>query len=109
MMDLIDSMSLDNLSRDTIAAYPSRFMKQDKNDSDVGVIYTQLAKYLLQLCEIDIDRIDGLPSPQAEAQGPAPLRPLTSKVHSTLQHGGLNTLGTLYCLPLCSQCFDQVR
>ncbi|KAJ5645715.1 hypothetical protein N7507_011726 [Penicillium longicatenatum] len=87
-MDLIDSVSLDNLSQDTIAACPSRVMKEDKNDNDVGVIYTQLAKYLFQLFEVDFDRTGGLPSPQAEAQGPTPLRPLTSKVHSTLQHGG---------------------
>ncbi|KAJ6110345.1 hypothetical protein N7486_002580 [Penicillium sp. IBT 16267x] len=93
MMDFIDGVSLSDLLKDPNAERPSRVMRGDISDSDIGVIYGQLANFLLQLFKLDFDRIGSLPSPQAEAQSPTPPRPLTYKAHSILQNGGVNTFG----------------
>ena len=104
MMDLIDGVSLSDLLQDPKAERPSRVMREDISDSDIEVIYRQLANFLLQLFKLDFDRIGSLPSPQAEAENTTPPRPLTFKAHSILQNGGVETFGTPCCLsfPLSS-------
>lgn len=71
IMDFIDGVSLSDLLQDPNAERPSRVMK-DISDSDIEVIYRQLANFLLQLFKLDFDQIGSLPSPQAEAQSPKP-------------------------------------
>ncbi|KAJ5819383.1 hypothetical protein N7474_004974 [Penicillium riverlandense] len=93
MMDFIDGVSLSDLLQDPRAECPSRVIREDIKDSDIELIYRQLANFLLQLLKLDFDRIGSLPSPQAEAQDPTPPRPLTFKAHSILQNGGVDTFG----------------
>ncbi|KAH9224842.1 phosphotransferase enzyme family protein [Leptodontidium sp. 2 PMI_412] len=93
MMDFIDGVSLRDLLKDPNAERPTRLMREDISDGDIEVLYKQLANYLLQLFELDFDRIGSLPSPKAKAQNPTPARPLTFKAHSILQNGGVNTFG----------------
>jgi hypothetical protein len=90
-MDFINGVSLSDLLEDPNAECPTRLMREDISDSDIEVIYRQLANFLLQLFKLDFDRIGSLPSPRAEAQSPTPTptRPLTFKAHSILQNGGV--------------------
>ncbi|PLB52195.1 phosphotransferase enzyme family protein [Aspergillus steynii IBT 23096] len=92
IMDFIDGVSLNDLLRDPNAESPSRVIREDISDSDIEVIYRQLANFLLQLFKLDFDRIGSLVSPQAEAESPPP-RPLTFKAHCILQNGGVDTFG----------------
>lgn len=100
MMDFINGVSLSDLLEDPNAERRTRVMREDINDSEIEVIYRQLANYLLQLFSLDFDRISSLPSPQAKAQKPTPTCPLTFKAHTILQNGGVDTFGTDYCLSL---------
>jgi aminoglycoside phosphotransferase (APT) family kinase protein len=93
MMDFIDGVSLSDLLQDPNAERPTRLMREDISDSDIEVIYRQLANFLLQLFKLDFDRIGSLPSLKAGDQSPTPLRPLTFKAHSILQNGGVDTFG----------------
>ncbi|THC87445.1 hypothetical protein EYZ11_013107 [Aspergillus tanneri] len=93
MMDFVNGVGLGDLLRDPNAERPSRVMREDISDSDIEVIYRQLANFLLQLFKLNFDRIGSLPSPQAEAESLTPPRPLTFKAHSILQNGGVNTFG----------------
>ena len=94
MMDFINGVSLNSLLKDPSAKQPSRVIRDDISDSDIEVIYRQLANFLLQLFKLDFDRIGSLPSPQAGSHSPTPPRPLTFKAQSILQDGGVNTFGT---------------
>jgi hypothetical protein len=92
MMDFVNGVSLSDLLRDPNAERPSRVMREDISDSDIEVIYRQLANFLLQLFKLDFDHIGSLPMPQAEeAKSPSFRRPLTFKAHSILQNGGVDT------------------
>ncbi|KAJ5865667.1 hypothetical protein N7534_000220 [Penicillium rubens] len=93
MMDFINGVSLNSLLKDPSAKQPSRVIRDDISDSDIEVIYRQLANFLLQLFKLDFDRIGSLPSPQAGSHSPTPPRPLTFKAQSILQDGGVNTFG----------------
>jgi len=99
MMDFIDGVSLSDLLEDPNAKRATRLMREDISDSDIEVIYRQLANILLQLFQLDFDRIGSLPWLRAEAQSPTPTRPLTFKAHSILQNGGVDTFGTVCCFP----------
>jgi hypothetical protein len=93
MMDFIDGVSLSDLLQDPNAERPTRPMR-DISDSDIEVIYRQMANFQLQLFKLDFDRIGSLPSLTAKAQSPTSIRPLTFKAHSILQDGGVDTFGT---------------
>ncbi|EEP80899.1 predicted protein [Uncinocarpus reesii 1704] len=90
MMDFMDGVSLDNILIDPNVDNPTRLMREDISDDDVKFIYRQMANYLLQLFELDFDRIGSLSWPGAEANSTA--RPLTFKVHSILQNGGVTDI-----------------
>lgn len=107
IMDFIEGVSLSDLLKDPNAERPSRVVREDISDVELEVIYRQMANFLLQLFQIDFDRIGSLPSPQGgnEAQSPTPLRPLTIKAHSILHNGGVDTFGTLSLLFLSSSPF----
>ncbi|EEH09710.1 phosphotransferase enzyme family protein [Histoplasma capsulatum G186AR] len=93
IMDFIDGVSLSDILNDTDAERPTRLMREDINDSDIEIIYRQLANYLLQLFKLDFDQIGSLPWPGVKTQSATPARPLTFKAHSILQNGGVNTFG----------------
>jgi hypothetical protein len=57
MMDFINGVSLSDLLEDPNAERPTRLMREDISDSDIEVIYRQLANFLLQLFKLDFDRI----------------------------------------------------
>lgn len=84
MMDFINGVDLCDLLQDPNAERPSRVMREDISNSDIEVIYRQLANFLLHLFEPNFDQIGSLPSPHAEAQSPTPPRPLTFKAHCIL-------------------------
>lgn len=101
IMDFIDGVSLSDILNDTDAERPTRLMREDINDSDIEIIYRQLANYLLQLFKLDFDQIGSLPWPGVKTQSATPARPLTFKAHSILQNGGVNTFGMTYHFPCC--------
>lgn len=109
IMEFIDGIGLSDLLRDPTAKRPTRVMREDISDSDIEVIYRQMANFLLQLFKLDFDRIGSLPDPEAEA--PTPSRPLTFKAHCILQNGGVDTFGTLHHIhfPSCPRCFYYLR
>ena len=96
MMDFIEGVSLCGLLGDPNADEESkRLMREDVSENDIETLYRQMANFLLQIFELDFDRIGSLPSSHAKA----PLRPLTFKVNNILQDGGVDTFGTWYILP----------
>lgn len=99
MMDFINGVSLSSLVQDPNAERPSRVMREDISDSDIEVIYRQLANFLLQLFKLDFDQIGSLPSPQTEYPSPTPPRPLTIQAQTILQDGGVDTFGTIHHPP----------
>lgn len=98
IMDFIDGVSLSDLLKDPNAKQPTRLIREDIDDSDIKIIYKQLANFMLQIFKLDFDRIGSLSSPRVEAESLTPTRPLTFKAHSILQNGGVNTFGTT-CFP----------
>ncbi|KAL5366306.1 hypothetical protein BJX96DRAFT_182452 [Aspergillus floccosus] len=66
-------------------------LAEDIRDDDVEAIYRQMVKFMLDLFQIDFDRIGSLPTRQTGAS--VPIRPLTWKVHGILHEGGVNTFG----------------
>lgn len=97
MMDFVDGVSLSDVLQDPNAECPSRVTRADISNSDVEVIYRQMAGFLLQLFQLDFDHIGSLPSAEAKAQATPP-RPLTFKAHIILQDGGVNTFGAAHFL-----------
>lgn len=80
-------------------------MREDISDFNMEKIYRQLASFLLQLFKLDFDRIGSLPSPYPETQGSSTLaRPITFKVHTILQNGGVTIFGTSCYLLLPFSC-----
>lgn len=111
MMDFINGVSLSDILHDPNADRPSRVMREDISESDIEVIYRQMANFLLQLFKLDFDRIGSLPSPHSETQRPIPQRPLTFKAHTILQDGGVDAFGRHRCLslPFSSLLFQSTR
>jgi hypothetical protein len=60
MMDFINGVSLSDLLENPNAERPTRLTREDISDSDIEVIYRQLANFLLQLFKLDFDRIRDL-------------------------------------------------
>lgn len=102
MMDFIDGVSLDDILQDPDAEHPSRLVRQDISDSDMETIYRQTANFLLQIFQLDFDQIGSLPSPEDAPQGSTPACPLTFKVNTILQDGGVDTFGMAYFFPVSS-------
>ncbi|KAL1867028.1 hypothetical protein Plec18167_008819 [Paecilomyces lecythidis] len=95
MMDFINGVSLNRHLKDySNSDSPSRLMREDISDSDIEIIYRQMANFLLQIFELDFDHIGSLPWPEDGPQRSPPKRPLTFKAHTILQDGGVNTFGT---------------
>lgn len=69
----------------------SRLLRKDIGDDKIEFLYRQMARFMLQMFEIDFDRIGSLPTPRTGAS--VPVRPLTWKVHDILHTGGVDTFG----------------
>lgn len=104
IMDFIDGVSLGSIFRTDKTV---RLLKEDINSCDVEFIYKQFAGILLQLFKLDFDRIGSLPAPKTGF--PAPVRPLTFKVHDILQTGGVDSFGTSFCFSKPSASFHYDR
>ena len=53
IVNFIDSVSFSDLLKDPNAEAPTILMREDISDSDIEVIYRQLANFLLQLFQGD--------------------------------------------------------
>ena len=87
IMDFIHGVHLTQL----LTRPNSRLLKEDIGDHELEFLYRQMARFMLQMFEIDFDRIGNLPTPYTGAS--VPIRPLTWKVHDILHTGGVNTFG----------------
>ncbi len=88
IMNFIEGVSLSRFLR---AKEESRFLRKDISDDYIKRIHREVARIHLQLFQLDFDRIGSLPTPKTGF--PAPIRPLTIKVHDILHTGGVNTFG----------------
>lgn len=87
LMEFIDGVCLNDL----FTGGGSRLLKKEISDSDLGIVYRQIANFMLQIFEINFQRIGSLPTTRTGYSTPA--RPLTWKVQEILQTGGVNTFG----------------
>lgn len=72
-MNFIDGVCL----KDIFTGGDSRLLKKDIPDRD-EIVYRQIANFILQIFEINFDRIGRLPTPRTGYS--APIRPLTWKI-----------------------------
>lgn len=93
LMEAIDGVSL----RDVFSTKDSRLLRQEITDTDVEYVYRQMAQIMLQLFQIDFDKIGNLPTPRTKYA--APRRPLTWKAHDILRLGGVNAFGSFSTRP----------
>ncbi|CAG8917487.1 unnamed protein product [Penicillium salamii] len=94
LMEFIDGVCLNDL----FTGGGSRLLKKEISDSDLRIVYRQIANFMLQIFEINFERIGSLPTTRTGYSTPA--HPLTWKVHEIIQTGGVNTFGDR------SQCFS---
>jgi hypothetical protein len=87
-MDFIDGVCLNNV----FTGGDSRLLKKEIPDSDLEIVYRQIANFMLQIFEINFDRIGSLPTPRTGYS--APTCPLTWKIQEIAQTGGVHTFGT---------------
>ncbi|KAL4918359.1 hypothetical protein BDW62DRAFT_181801 [Aspergillus aurantiobrunneus] len=85
LMSFITGISLNNV----LGGPGSRLLREEVPNTDLEYLYRQMARIMLQLFQIEFDRIDGLPTPVTKF--PAPVHPLNWKVHDILRVGGVNT------------------
>lgn len=90
LMEFIDGVCLNSI----LGGEDSRLLKEEISDADIEFVYKQIAQFMLQLFNIDFDRIGSLPTPSTNY--PRPAHPLTWKAHDILRVGGVNTFG-LFC------------
>lgn len=87
LMDFIRGISLTNVFTDD----QSGLLKEDLRDDDIELVYRQMARFMLELFQINFDKIGSIPTPQTGF--PAPVRPLTWKAHGILHEGGVDVFG----------------
>ncbi|KAL2870912.1 uncharacterized protein BJX67DRAFT_369843 [Aspergillus lucknowensis] len=66
-------------------------LSKNLHDNDIEHVYRQMARFMLELFQINFDKISGIPTPQTGF--PAPIRPLTRKSHGILHEGGVDVFG----------------
>lgn len=87
LMEFIEGVSLGEIFKDG----ESRILREDIPESDIEFVYRQMANTMLQLFDLNFDRIGSLPTPRTGYS--VPIRPLTWKTHDILRTGGVNTFG----------------
>lgn len=114
IMDFIEGVHLGKIFGDDDPML--KVIREDVCDADLERIYRQMANFLLQLFQLDFDRIDSLPLPKPTDHSPTKIelekleklkrkRPLTFKAHAILHEGdlgALNTFGKILHLPSAS-------
>lgn len=90
LMEFIDGVCLN----DILGGEDTRLLNEEISDADIEFVYKQIAQFMLQLFNIDFDRIGSLPTPSTKF--PSPTRPLTWKAHGIPRVGGVNTLRSSY-------------
>ncbi|KAJ5261087.1 phosphotransferase enzyme family protein [Penicillium angulare] len=93
MMEFIEGVRLATLAKDPNVDSSNVPMREDFPMENIEAVYKQMANFLLQIFELDFDRIGSLQATSSEFQHDAPVRPLTFKVHTILQDGDVNTFG----------------
>lgn len=88
LMDFIDGVCLNGV----FTGGEFRLLKEEIPDSDLETVYRQIANFMLQIFQINLDRIGSLPTPRTGYS--APICPLTWKVQEIAQTGGVDTFGT---------------
>jgi hypothetical protein len=101
MMSVIKGVDLESILRTPDSK--ARLMRQDIGDGVAATIYRQVARYMLQLFQLDFPRIGGLSkSPVSQkAVGYAAAidsRPFTWRAHEALVLGGVDTYCTCHDL-----------
>ncbi|KAJ5225884.1 hypothetical protein N7468_007109 [Penicillium chermesinum] len=84
-MDFIEGVCLN----DVFGGGHSRLLKEEIPETNIEYVYRQMANIMLQIFEINFDRIGNLPT--RKTRFAAPSRPLTWKAHEILRVGDVNT------------------
>ncbi|KAJ5775788.1 uncharacterized protein N7511_000799 [Penicillium nucicola] len=84
-MNSIDGVCLSDILR----GGDSRLLNEEISDTEIELIYKQIAQFMVQIFNIDFDQIGNLPTPKIKYR--TPRRPLTWKAHEILRGGGVNT------------------
>ncbi len=66
-------------------------LREDVGEAELEPVYRQLARFGIQLFQLNFDSISSLPTPVTKFTSWR--RPLTFKAHDILQTGGVNTFG----------------
>ena len=85
MEEFIQGVSLKSVLRQDAG---STLLRCDLEEERVEVIYRQLARFMLQIFNLDFNHIDGLPLDSAQTR-----RPLTVTAHEIVRLGGVEILG----------------
>ena len=88
LMEFIEGACLN----DIFTGGDSRLLKRDVSRDDLEFVYRQIANFMLQIFEIDFERIGSLPTPITGYSPPS--RPLTWKLQEIMQTGGVDASGT---------------
>ncbi|CAG8049799.1 unnamed protein product [Penicillium olsonii] len=111
-MEFINGVCLN----DIFTGGDSRLLKKEISDSDLEIVYRQIANFMLQIFEINFERIGSLPTPRTGYSTPTP--PLTWKIQEIAQAGGVHTFGdrskrfstvTEYFQHIIDQDWNQLR
>ncbi len=86
-----DFLEGESLSDHFRIAKDQRLLRKDVDNSKLEPVYRQLARFSVQLFQLDFDSIGSVPTTVTKFT-PWP-RPLTFKVHDILQTGGVDTFG----------------
>ncbi|KAJ5116935.1 hypothetical protein N7456_001283 [Penicillium angulare] len=93
MMEFIEGVDLIKIIRAPNSERLAAPMREDLSMDHIETLYKQMADFLLQIFEMDFDRIGSLQSTSSDFQREVPVRPLTLKTHSIMQDGDVNTFG----------------
>ncbi|KAJ6013578.1 hypothetical protein N7540_008169 [Penicillium herquei] len=98
MEEFIEGKGLLEILMDTRLEDPTRMMREDIRRPHVEKIYRQMANFMLQMFQIDFDKIGSLPWPETDRPWPGTevkslSRPLTFKAHEIRHTGGVDVFG----------------
>ncbi|KAJ5358220.1 Aminoglycoside phosphotransferase [Penicillium brevicompactum] len=87
LMEFIEGVCLNNI----FTGGDFRLLKTDVSEGDLKIVYRQMANFMLQIFEIDFERIGSLPTPITGYSPPA--LPLTWKLQEIIRTGGVDASG----------------
>ncbi|KAK3680705.1 phosphotransferase enzyme family protein, partial [Podospora appendiculata] len=89
MEEFIQGVSLKDILRGD-EAEGSMLLRNDLDDRDIEIIYRQLARFMLQIFDLNFSQVGDLP---LESTTTPPRRPLTLTAHEITRLGGVDVLG----------------